>query len=109
MNSNITVTRMDFLVAGEQVVVNKLFEAVLPGQKDIVVDHTTKPLAEMDSMLEWCEKHDWHVRRFLPYGARAWKGTDPRPVRTKGRIHKLAIELTKRQINSNRFDLRYDM
>lgn len=102
-------TRLDFIVAGDQVVVNKVLEGVLPNSRDIVMDTDTKKHDELDTMLEWCESHGWVVRRFLPAGARAWKGAQPRPVRSKTRILKLAQQLQRQGIDSNRYDLRYDM
>jgi len=109
MASKITITRIDFVTTEEMVVVNKVYEGVLRGNRDIVVDTKQHPIAKFEGMLDWCEKNGWIVRRFEPRGARAWKGSEPRPVRTKKAIKKLAMRLQRDGFDSNRFDLRYDM
>lgn len=102
-----TITRIDFAIAGELVIVNKLTE--LP-ERAIVLETAQYPVAKLDEMLAWCEAHDWEVRRFSPLGARAWKG-EKRPVRTAARIKRMRDELTARQVaglNVHTLDLLFD-
>lgn len=85
------ITRIDFAVADQSVVVNKLVE--IDGRA-IVIETSTKPLAELETMLTWCASHGWTVRRYAPLGARAWKGA-AKPVRTAGQIQKRRAEMEK--------------
>jgi hypothetical protein len=102
------ITRIDFATTADLVVVNKLVEEPT---RAWVFDSTQKPATELETMLAWCEANGWTVRRFLPLGARAWKGTAPRPIRTAGQIIKRRDELTRRPVpglNVIALDLAYD-
>jgi len=103
-------TRIDFTIADGNVLIQKLDDETVMARA-IPVEQTQKPAAQLDTMLAWCESHGWHVRRYLPLGARAWKGDAPRVVRTEYRIKKKRAQLTRQQIpglNVHALDLRYD-
>jgi len=112
MAKRLPVTRIDFSVGGEVVVVNKVAERLTPDGRDIVLESTQKALAELDAMLAWCESHGWVVRRYLPLGARAWKGDQPRLVRTREQIQKKRAELVRRPVpglEAHALDLAFDL
>lgn len=108
MAERIAVTRIDFAIAQDIVVVNKIAET---GTRAIVVESSEKKDNELDEMLAWCESNGWVVRRYAPLGARAWKGAAPRPVRTSGQIRRKRDELMKYPVpglNVSALNLAYD-
>ena len=101
------ITRIDFTVAGDIIVVNKLDE--LP-DRPVVVEQRQHPKENLDTMLKWCEDNGFAVRRFLPLGARAWRG-NVRPIRTSAQIRRRRDELMRYPVdglNVVALDLAYD-
>ena len=106
----IVVTRIDFALAGDVVVVNKIDDMTVAG-RSIVVDSNEKPASELDKMLAWCETNGFVVRRYAPLGARAWRGERPRPVRTKAAVIKKHADLLAYPVKGlqvHALDLAYD-
>lgn len=105
-----SITRIDFALTGaESVIVNKIDDLSAAGRA-IVVESNPKPASEFEKMVKWCEENGWTVRRFLPLGARAWKG-EPRPVRDSSSIRRKRDDLTRYPIpglNVVALDLAYD-
>lgn len=106
-----TISRIDFaLTSNDAVIVNKIDDTTQAGRA-IVVESCPKPKSEFEKMLEWCAANGWVVRKFLPLGARAWKGEEPRPVRDAGQIKRKRDTLTRDPIpglNVVALDLAYD-
>lgn len=109
MEQRTKVTRIDFTVAGDIVVVNKIDDQTVAGRA-IVINSCQYLLSSMEEMLSWCEANSFVVRRYFPLGARAWFGR-VRPVRTAGQIQRKRSELTRYPVEGlqiHTVDLAYD-
>ena len=110
MEQKSIVSRIDFSVAGDVIVVNKIDDQTIPGRA-IVTNSRQHPKSELDKMIAWCEANGFHVRRFLPLGARAWFGALPRPVRRRGQTQRKRSELERYPVEGlqlQALDLVYD-
>jgi len=103
------ITRIDFALTSDLVVVNKIDDGTT-ARTAVVVDSSIKERAKLDEMLSWCEANGWSVRRYFPLGARAWKG-QPRVIRTRDQIRKKHADLTNHPVDGlqlHALDLAYD-
>lgn len=105
------ITRLDFNVVvkfGETLtMVNKIEE--MP-ERSVVVESKLSEMT-LEQSVEWCQKHGWVTRQWHG-GARAWKGNEPRPVRTAGQIMARRRELERWPIEGievHAIDLKYDL
>lgn len=110
------VTRIDFTVIGDGVLVQKwgvVNDSYNP--RSIVVESDVKQGFDLQSALAWCSTHGWTVHTW-PGGARAWKG-EPYPIRDARTIQRKRAELTKKLMlgqtdgttGSYAYDLAYDL
>lgn len=110
--TEVQVTRIDFALTGdgEHVIINKFDDLSVTGRA-IIISSTVKPADQFETMVAWCVQHAWTVRRFLPLGARAWKGPAPRPVRGTAQIQRKRDDLLRYPVaglNVVALDLAYD-
>jgi hypothetical protein len=55
---------------------------------------------DLDVALDWCRKNGYTIRRWEG-GARAWKGDQPRPVRTRPQIHHRRSQAERRAMHGD--------
>ncbi|MCK5564507.1 MAG: hypothetical protein KAJ07_04620 [Planctomycetes bacterium] len=97
-HDNRPATRIDLFSSnrddGEIWTVQKLSEEVQgPGWvRALPVEINEYQEFDTDAALDYLAANGWEVRKFYPYGARAWKGKK-RPVRQKGAIKKLRDQI----------------